>query len=236
MKQNKYKLIYEEIVEKIKTGIYLPKTKLPSEHELVAHYETSRETVRKALNLLSQHGYIQKIHRKGSIVLDIQKFDFPISGLVSFKEIASKMNKDTDTVVHELSLIKPDEFLQGQLSVGKDEKVWKVVRSRKIENEAIILDIDYFLKRYVPLLTKEICQGSIYEYLEGELGLDISFAKKEIVVEKCNQFDKEFLDIDGYDHVVVVKNNVYLDHANIFQYTESRHRMDKFRFVDFARR
>ncbi|WP_335873023.1 trehalose operon repressor [Bacillus sp. 2205SS5-2] len=236
MKQNKYTQIYEEIAMKIKQGTYQPQSKLPSEHELVDYYQTSRETIRKALNLLSQHGYIQKIHRKGSIVLDIHKFDFPISGLVSFKEIAKKMHKDTETIVHEVALINADEFLQRQMNIGKEEKVWKVVRSRRIEEEAIILDIDYFLKRYVPLLTTEICKNSIYEYLEDELGLPISFAKKEIVAEECNEKDRQFLDLKGYGHVVVVKNYVYLDHADIFQYTESRHRLDKFRFVDFARR
>ncbi|GAY77341.1 trehalose operon transcriptional repressor [Sporolactobacillus inulinus] len=37
-------------------------------------------------------------------------------------------------------------------------------------------------------------------------------------------------------HVVVVRSLVYLENAQLFQYTESRHRADKFRFVDFARR
>ena len=39
-----------------------------------------------------------------------------------------------------------------------------------------------------------------------------------------------------FEHIVVVRNFVYLDDASLFQYTESRHRLDKFRFVDFARR
>jgi GntR family transcriptional regulator, trehalose operon transcriptional repressor len=34
----------------------------------------------------------------------------------------------------------------------------------------------------------------------------------------------------------VIKNYVYLEDASLFQFTESRHRPDKFRFVDFARR
>lgn len=37
-------------------------------------------------------------------------------------------------------------------------------------------------------------------------------------------------------HVVVVRNYVYLEDTTLFQYTESRHRLDKFQFVDFARR
>ena len=61
-------------------------------------------------------------------------------------------------------------------------------------------------------------------------------AKKEIVVEECTDEDREYLDLDKYDHVVVVKNFVHLKDATLFEYTESRHRLDMFRFVDFARR
>ena len=37
-------------------------------------------------------------------------------------------------------------------------------------------------------------------------------------------------------HVVIVRSLVYLEDTRCFQYSESIHRLDKFRFVDFARR
>lgn len=236
MKESKYAPIYRTLVSDIERGIYKEKTVLPSEHELSKTFETSRETIRKALNLLAQNGYIQKVKGKGSVVLDVKKMSFPISGLVSFKELQQSLGRETKTTVHDFGLIHPDSFLQNQLQAEPNEEVWKVVRSREIQGERIILDRDFLLKEYVPLLTKDICEQSIYEYLEGELGLHISFAKKEIVVEPCTVEDREYLDLDGFDQIVVVKNYVYLEDASLFQYTESRHRLDKFRFVDFARR
>jgi GntR family transcriptional regulator, trehalose operon transcriptional repressor len=236
MHENKYLSIYRDLVEKIRQGHWKPYDKLPSENELVERYNTSRETIRKALNLLSEHGYIQKMKGKGSIVLDVGKYDFPVSGLVSFKELAQNMKQPVKTIVHELEVIKPDPYLKQHLQVANKEEIWKVIRSREIEGERIILDKDFFHKKYVPILTREICEDSIYEYLEQRLKLKISFAKKEMFVDKVNDEDRKYLDLNGYDHVVVVKNFVYLDDATLFQYTESRHRLDKFRFVDFARR
>ncbi|MDF2856013.1 MAG: treR, partial [Neobacillus sp.] len=58
----------------------------------------------------------------------------------------------------------------------------------------------------------------------------------EIVVEEPTSEDRSLLDLEGFHNIVVIKNYVYLDNASLFQYTESRHRPDKFRFVDFARR
>lgn len=111
-----------------------------------------------------------------------------------------------------------------------------MIRSRNISGEEVILDKDYFLQKHVQVLSKDICEGSIYEYIEGELGVSISYAQKEFVVEPCTEEDERYLDLNGFDHVVVVKNYVFLEDTSLFQYTESRHRLDRFRFVDFARR
>ncbi|MDV6872692.1 trehalose operon repressor, partial [Pseudomonas aeruginosa] len=37
-------------------------------------------------------------------------------------------------------------------------------------------------------------------------------------------------------HVVSVKSKVYLSNNNQFQFTESRHKLEKFKFLDFSRR
>ncbi|MGE8203649.1 trehalose operon repressor [Heyndrickxia sp. NPDC080065] len=236
MRENKFLAIYDDIVEQIQSGKIKPNTKLPSENELAEQFGTSRETVRKALNLLSQNGYIQKIKGKGSFTLDVGKFDFPVSGLISFKELAEKMGKPWKTIVYELESGKPDGFIQKQLNITSKDQVWKLVRARELENERIILDKDFLLQSVVPSMTREICEGSLYEYLEGSLGLKISFAKKEISVDEPTEEDYRYLDLKDYKHIVVVKNYVYLEDASLFQYTESRHRLDKFLFVDFARR
>lgn len=234
--KNKYLSIYNEIAKQIKSGEILPNTLLPSENEMTDIYHTSRETIRKALNLLAQYGFIQKIRGKGSIVIDVNKFDFPVSGLVSFKEIAQRLNNQVRTIVNELSLIKPNPFMKQHLQVGANDLLWKVVRTREIDGNKVILDKDILIEALVPDLTEEICVNSIYDYIEKELQLAIGFAKKEIVVVEPTDEDRKLLDLEGFSNVVVIKSFVYFDDATLFQYTESRHRPDKFRFVDFARR
>ncbi|WP_304608236.1 trehalose operon repressor [Pontibacillus sp. HMF3514] len=236
MKQNKFLTIYHELVEAIKNGEYPAQSTLPSENELTDLYQTSRETIRKALNLLSQNGFIQKVRGKGSVVLDQNKFDFPVSGLVSFKELADSMGEKPKTTVHELSLSHPNDMVQQAMNLDENSLVWHVSRIRNIGGNDVILDKDYIIYDLVPKLTKEICEDSIYAYLEGELGLNISFAKKEITAEDPTEEDRNLLDLEGFSTIVVIKNYVYLNDATLFQFTESRHRPDKFRFVDFARR
>ncbi|WP_090994090.1 trehalose operon repressor [Paenibacillus sp. OK003] len=233
---NKFIRIYEDIAARIRTGEIEAGTLLPSELDLSESYQTSRETIRKALKMLSEEGYIQKIQGKGSIVLDIRKIDFPISGLVSFKELAKKMGHRAKTYVKVFEEKKVDQALFKKINFGLNEKVWEIRRVRKVDGEHVILDKDHISQRLIPGLSKEICNDSIFQYIEEELGLTISFAKKEILVEEPTAEDRELLDLEGFHNVVVVRSQVYLEDASQFQFTEARHRPDKFRFVDFARR
>lgn len=232
---SKYKVIYNKLLEMIESGAVKPNALLPSENELMRMYDVSRDTVRKSLNLLLQNGYIQKAKGKGSLVLDINRFNFPVSGVSSFKELAKTMKGSSETIVHRFTLEAVDEAIAKELYM-QDGNVYKIERIRKIDGECIILDIDHLNAQIVSGLTEQIAQDSIYEYIEQQLGLKISFAKKEITVERATSNDKELLDMKDYDMVVSVKSYTYLEDATLFQYTESRHRPDKFKFIDFARR
>lgn len=232
----KYLNVYNEIISKIENAKLGANAKLPSENEMIKEYNVSRDTIRKALNLLEQNGYIQKLQGKGSFVLDINKLNFPVSGLASFKELTQKMNVKCCTFLKELEKIPPDNVLKMQLHLSDTDEVWKVIRVREVDGKKIILDKDFFHGKYVPLLTKEVCEDSIFDYLENQVGLKISFAKKEITVQQASAEDKRYLDFENSNMIVVVKNYIYLEDLTLFQYTESRHIPDKFKFESFARR
>ncbi|WP_100012801.1 trehalose operon repressor [Lentibacillus sediminis] len=234
--QKKYLTIYEKLAKEIEAKVWAAGYKLPSENELSTTYDTSRETIRKALNLLSQNGYIQKIRGKGSIVIDVDKFSFPVSGIVSFKELSQNLGLDSKTIVDSLGFIERDDSVHNALGTKPADAVWGVTRVREISGEKIILDKDYFIEEHVPLLSEETCADSIYNYIENKLELPIAFAQKEIVVEEPTAEDRRLLDLSGFSNIVVIRSHVYLEDTTLFQYTESRHRPDKFRFVDFARR
>ena len=80
------------------------------------------------------------------------------------------------------------------------------------------------------------CRDSVYEYLEKEQGLKIGYATKEISIQNAGELDRRYLDLGSYDLVVVVVGYTYTLDGRVFQYTESRHRPDHFRFVGVAQR
>lgn len=234
--KSKYVEIYSQLLEMIEQGQIKAGEKLPSENELMKLYNVSRDTIRKSLALLEQNGHIAKAKGKGSIVLDKKVYEFAVSGITSFKEHAASIGGKIETKVICLEKMEPDPTNKKRLQLQDDDLIWYIERLRIVDGEGIILDTDIVNARFVPDLSEAIVEDSLYEYLENELQLKIGFAEKEITVQEAHLNDKRFMDLKQYDMVVCVKSYVYLEGGTLFQYTESRHRPDKFIFTDFAKR
>ena len=67
--QPKYQTIASELKAKIQTGKYKHADMLPTEYALVSEYGVSRQTIRQALSILEQDGYIEKRRGSGSHIL-----------------------------------------------------------------------------------------------------------------------------------------------------------------------
>lgn len=233
----KYRQIYERLAERMKTGEYAAESKLPSETELMHEYEASRGTVRKALDLLQEHGYVRKHHGKGVFVLRRDQIEFQFNGIVSFSEVyASLLGRSIQTSVASFEDIEAPTWLADRMNLEPGTRMYRIERVRNFDGEDVILDVNYFVKDLVPGLTEEIAARSIYEYVEHELGLQISYAKRQIAAEDVTELDRMRLDLHDYEYVIVITNDTFLYEGRQFEYTESRHRLDKFQFSDVARR
>ncbi|WP_210602545.1 GntR family transcriptional regulator [Brevibacterium oceani] len=60
--------MYQDIVEGISAGTFVPGDLLPSESEMERQYKTSRTPIRQALRELETEGYIYRLQGKGSFV------------------------------------------------------------------------------------------------------------------------------------------------------------------------
>ena len=116
------------------------------------------------------------------------------------------------------------------------QRVWRIVLTVYFSLIALILDINYFLKEFVPGLTEEIASHSIYDFIENVLGMQIITSKRRITVEHATVRDEKLLDMDGYDCVAVVVNQTFNSDGMLFEYTQSRHQPDYFCFQDIATR
>ena len=232
----KYQAIANDLEQAIQNGDYPPDSFLPTEDSLTKHYQVSRDTIRRALKQLSEQGLIKKRHGSGSQVLKQEQINFPVSELTSYQELAKQLKVPSQTNVISIDKLIVDEDLAQLTGFKPNILIWRIVRQRVVDWVASVIDIDYLRKDLVAEMNRQIAEDSLYHYLEDELGLDIAFAQKEITIDQLTDMDKLLLDIGQEHHVVSVKSKVFLSSQEQFQFTESRHKLEKFKFVDFARR
>lgn len=76
MEQPLYRKLVNDIKHKIQTQIYHPGDKLPSEVVLMADYQVSKSTLRKALKTLCDESYLKNVYRVGYFISRPEKNDY----------------------------------------------------------------------------------------------------------------------------------------------------------------
>jgi len=238
MPKAKYAEIYKDLKRKIETGAYEFQELLPSENNLILTYDCSRNTVRRAISALVTDGYVQTMQGKGvrNIFQPALRTSFTIGGIESFKESAIRNNQTPKTEVLCFTEIITDEKISNRTGFPVGAELYYLQRLHYLDEKPLILNHNYFLKNVVTNLTKEIAENSIYEYLENILHISIVTSKRIMTVEKMTEIDEKYLDLGDYNCLAVISSQTYNSDGIMFEYTQSRHRPDYFRFQDNATR
>jgi len=93
-----------------------------------------------------------------------------------------------------------------------------------------------FDRKIVTYLNDEIASKSIYEYLENELNLKISYSRREIKFRSATDEKRRHINLENIDRVVVIDTHAYLSNGNLFQYETITYHPDEFTFTAIAKR
>ena len=238
MPKSIYEEIYQDLKKKIEENAFAYQALLPSENTLIQQYNCSRNTLRRAVARLVTDGYVQTMQGKGvrNIYRPLEQTSFTIGEIESFKESALRNKKAYSTRVllfTQLSISEKQSVLTG---FPAGTVVWYLQRLHYLDEEPLIINHNYFLKEAVPGLTKEIAEASIYDYLETRLHMTIVNSKRVFTVEKITEIDEKYLQLnpEDYNCMAVVSSQTYNSDGVMFEYTQSRHRPDSFRFYENA--
>lgn len=238
MPKAKYEGIYHSIQKRIEAQDYPYQSLLPSENTLIEEYACSRNTVRRALAELVADGYVQTMQGRGVRVIyqPVGKTTFTIGGIETFQETARRNRLHAVTKVTKFETVIADECFAAKSGFSVGDELWSIERVRYLDGKALILDVNYFLKEFVPGLTPQIAASSIYDYIENTLGMQIITSKRRMTVEHATARDEKLLDMGTYGCVAVVVNQTFNAAGLPFEYTQSRHQPDYFCFQDIATR
>ena len=231
-----YMQIYKVLKERIESEVYEYQEMLPSENTLIQEFDCSRNTIRRAIGELVNDGYVQTIQGKGvrNIFQPSEQTVFVIGGIESFKESAERNKKKARTEVVLFTELVIDKKLAKKTGFTEGDEIYYIQRLHYMDDRALILNHNYFLKSVAVGLTKEIAEKSIYDYLENTLGVNIVTSKRIMTVEKMNQIDEKYMNLGDHNCLAVVSSQTFNSDGVMFEYTQSRHRPDYFRFQDNA--
>lgn len=233
-----YKAIYQDLLEDIEQGRYNFEEFLPSEAELVKRYGCAHNTVRRAISMLADLGYVLPVHGKGVRVI-YQPRDrtlFEIGDIETFAETAKRNRLKASTTILTMGYVTTSREFAVVSGFAPGSKLLHLERIRTIMGLALIHDINYFRADAVEGLTANQAAESVYEYIEKQKGIGIATAKRQVTVERPTFSDRENLDIEDIDFLAVVTSQTFDANGLLLEYTQSRHHPDYFSFYDTATR
>lgn len=180
----KYEAAYRTILDRLKSGRYPVGARMPTEGELSAQFGVSRVTIRRALDMLVQDGYVESRQGSGYRVLTLS----PASDtcLTSFTDQMLRAGRDPTTALLSIDTFPADApelaHLPAEMRTGP---ITRIRRLRKVDGAPRMLVMTYapahLLGGATPADFPETGPAqSILRILSQRFGLDWSAACEDI--------------------------------------------------------
>ena len=171
----------EDVRSRIMSGEYAPGERLPSEAELVRHYEVSRVTVRTALRTLEAQGLVDVRHGSGSFVSDFGAgIRAGLQELRSISDTIREMGHEPGMERHAMQRRPATATEAAKLGVDVGTEVLAVERMILADGQAVAFSYDVVpVAGFSPSLVDQLGTGSLFATLR-EAGLMPSRALAEV--------------------------------------------------------
>ncbi|MGX8238237.1 GntR family transcriptional regulator [Exiguobacterium undae] len=218
----KYKQVAEQIETDIVNHVYQHTNKLLTEDEYATKYGISRNTVRKAIEILVNKGYVYQVQGSGVFVRDHYNSDYVnLEKLQGLTSDFSGRKVETRALAFEQTTANEEVAERMKCPVGTP--VYYVKRLRLVDDHPFSVEDSYFRKNLVVYLDENIIQKSIYNYLRNDQKLAIGFADRVIYADFLNAQDAVLLELKENDPALLVDNTVYLTNGQIFDVSRATH-------------
>ena len=131
-----YNQIRDDIFHQIEIGRYREGEAIPSEIELAGDYHVSRSTIRQALQLLADEGYLERRKRRGTIVTRPKVDQFAATGIRSFEEEQANVGRKIKTTVINFKRERANAEVMKALGLHAKAEVYRLVRLRYVDDRA----------------------------------------------------------------------------------------------------
>ena len=202
-----------------------PEAAIPSERELMAAYDVSRATVRKAIESLIADGLLHRIHGKGTFVAT-PRLESRLH-LASFSQDMRRRGLTPSTRLLQIELDEPPADVARALGLGADRAAWRLDRVRLADGQPIALENGWYPRALLPELDRNDLSGSLYELFAGVYGHTIDSAEQTLWGETADASTARRLDAPVNTPLLVFRR-VSCAAGRPLEYVVSRYRGDRY--------
>lgn len=227
---NKYESVASDIRSKIEDGTYAPGTRLPTIPAICEEYGISKITVKHAMDELERLGLIARRRGSGTYVKGgrhessgVDTSSALSSTLGGFTAEHESLGEHTGVVLHDFAICHPDSSTAKALGVTEDDYCYHVVRTL-MANDVPLQDQDVYIPMsVVPNLLRRHAEGSLYRYLEEELGLRVASAHRHVTAVHPTDKVAAHLGIASNVPVLRIEQISFLDDGRACEVSVSVH-------------
>jgi GntR family transcriptional regulator of bglA len=211
----KYEFISQDLYQRIKKKEFIENKKIPTEDQLIAEYEVSRNTIRNAIKELVKLGILYPVQGSGMFIKEAKKpHTVYLNSTRGVTTDHSNHNITNKVISLELQEANKELSVKMQCEVGTP--IYYIIRFRLMDDVPYAVEYTYYNKDIIPYINKEIAEKSIFDYIKNDLKLSFGFADKYIGAKKINAFESELLDLQVGDPSIVIEDSVYLTNGTLF--------------------
>lgn len=157
-----YIQLKEDLISKIKNGVWDVNSQIPTEKELMGEYSVGRATVREAISLLVNEGYLLKKQGIGTFVAK-DKPSLGFEPLISLAFALKAKGLNQKNIIEANQIITPDKKLLEKLNWEENAPCFYLKRIRYAESTPVAIENSYF-----PNISSKISyEGSIDTSKDG---------------------------------------------------------------------
>jgi GntR family transcriptional regulator len=222
--------IREQISLAIADGRLVPGDYLPPEEDLAAQSGVSRTTIRQALAALVHEGLIERKRGKGSWVVE-QRIDQQLTELTGFVEDMLSYGLEPEARVISTEVVSADIIVAKELRIPEGSRVVRIERVRLAGRRPILFDVSHLpLEIGERVVNEDLRQRSIFEILEGDLGIALNEADYHISAVTAHKPIATHLRVRSGTPLLMIERTTYSHDGRPVDFENLYYRADRMTF------
>lgn len=203
----RYQVVAEDIQRAIAAGEHRPGDRIDSEPDLAAAYSVSRETVRRALDVLEREGLIRRVHGSGTYVSGPSSRHF---SLTTFSDEMTRMGRIPSARVLGATRAPAGAEATGRLAVPDATECFEIRRLLLADDEPVAVESRTLPVTLCPdLLDQDLAQPSIHWLLTVTFGIPLIKVDHTVEIGEVGPEAAAELDTDASDSAYRIDRLTY---------------------------